>query len=768
MNGKWHLAAAAAVAAVLLVRFSVVALWFAVLFAAIILFAAVASRRSVPAVCSAIFILTSAVTVATNHFNRTELSPDASHFRGTIASLPVLDGNQWSFRLKLNRGETLRVVAYLDHRAQIPIVSRFRYGMECRLTGKLKKPEPPSNFYSFDYRKYLYRRHIHWILTPQAVSPHMCRNTGYSLFDRLHQWRGAGIRFIDHHFPPSIQGISEALLFGWKQNIPPPILTAYRNLGLIHLLAVSGLHVGMVIAALFALLLRLGLTKERSLELLLVLLPIYPFMTGASPSVVRACFMAMIILIAMRFRLRFHALDAISWAAIAMLLFHPSHVYQTGFQLSFLISFTLIVSAPAIMKRYESRFARMLAVSVIAQFASLPILLSQFYQISLLSLPLNLVFIPFITLFVMPLACVSFFAYLLVPPLGEWLANGLKFPLDAAHALLRMLDSHGWGLLVFGKPSIVVVLLMYGVIAYGLLKWEDRGGTMRMAVPFVLFAALGLYQWNAGVLSETGTVTMLDVGQGDSFLIELPHRRAVYLIDTGGTVSFEPQWKQQKKTFKVGRDVVLPELKARGIRRLDALILTHKDMDHLGGAKSLLKHMAIRQIMYGAGTVTAAAPKEVFRAAKAENVPIVRVEGGDSWHVNQSLFFVLNPVAGEREGNNRSIVIRARIGGLWWLFTGDLEKEGEQALLRSGQTLHADVLKVAHHGSDTSTNEPFLKKVDPAVAWISVGEHNRYGHPSAQVIHRLESHGVLVFRTDQRGAVRYRFGAGDDGFGWMH
>ncbi|HEX6922237.1 MAG TPA: DNA internalization-related competence protein ComEC/Rec2, partial [Bacillales bacterium] len=402
-----------------------------------------------------------------------------------------------------------------------------------------------------------------------------------------------------------------------------------------------------------------------------------------------------------------------------------------------------------------------------AQLAAFPILLYRFYSVSLFSLPLNLLFIPFISLFVLPLVAIGFFASLFVPFIGGPLLAVLAFVVRLAHGCLLEIDSWPLGMLVFGKPSLWFVFLLYGVIFYGFVVWETGGPKKRLAKPVFLFIAVCLFQWYSPYLSGSGEVTMLDVGQGDSILIELPHRRAVYLIDTGGQIAFDKEsWQTQKHTFKVGRDVVLHELKARGIRAIDKLILTHGDEDHTGGAKALLGNIRIGQILFGKGPVSETTAKQLLAHARLLGIPIVRVEEGMAWRAGKTTFSVLNPAEAGDE-NNRSIVIAARLGGLKWLFVGDLEEEGEQRLIQDYRNLDIDVLKVGHHGSKTSTTKAFLAETTPRAALISVGENNMYGHPSPVVIQRLKAFGVKVLRTDQNGAIRFEYDGEERTFTWV-
>ncbi|HEX7063855.1 MAG TPA: DNA internalization-related competence protein ComEC/Rec2 [Bacillales bacterium] len=765
MKGKWHFIGLSAIAGIS-VAAACVAWYIAFLPVAAFLVFCFWRKRRLPLVCSFIFSLAFCYFLYIDHSNVTLLSPKQTQFVGTIASLPELDGDQLTFQMKLASGEEVRVTYYLQRKSQVSPIRRYRFGMICSFPGKLAKPPGASNYYAFDYRKYLYRKHIHWQVTPDSLSGSTCRDTEYSLYDRIQHWRGAGIRWVESRFPTDIRGISEALLFGWRSNVSEDLLQAYRNLGLIHLLAVSGLHVGLVVGALYFLMIRFGITRERGLDLLFLLLPLYALMTGGSPSVIRACVMAMVVLAALRLRRRLHALDGISWAALFMLALNPYQLFETGFQLSFLVSFTLIVSAPFIQNRYPHPLSQLIAISIIAQLAAFPILLYRFYTISLLSLPLNLLFIPFISLFVLPFVSIGFFTSIFLPFLSAPLLAVLTFVIRLAHRLLLEIDSWHFGMLVFGKPPLWLVFILYAVIFYGFMIWES-GGRKRLAKPAVLFLGLCLFQWFSPYLSDTGEVTMLDVGQGDSILIELPHRRAVYLIDTGGQVGFEKEpWRLQKHSFNVGRDVVLHELKARGIRAVDKLILTHGDRDHTGGAEALLGKVRIGSILFGKGPISEKGAKRLLGQADRLGIPIIRVKEGMGWKSGQTSFSILNPIEAGDE-NNRSIVIAARLGGLKWLFVGDLEKEGEQRLIHDYSNLNIDVLKVGHHGSKTSTTEKFLDEISPRIALISVGENNIYGHPSPIVVKRLEEHGVKVLRTDINGAIRFQYNREMRKFSWV-
>lgn len=769
MRGRWHFVALAAIAGITSAFFQIdgkIVFAIPVVIAILVLWKGWAP----PAlwICLFTFFLAFYYFHFIDSGNTSDLSADKKRFTGKIVSLPELDGNHFVFRLKLANGEKVRVVDNFEDPRQISSFQSFRYGMTCHIQGELEKPRTTGNFYGFDYRAYLHKESIHWQLTADTLKQTSCQSGDYSFYDRLQQWRGSGIRWIEENFPANIRGISSALLFGERRGMSEELLTAYQDLGIIHLLAVSGLHVGLVVGALYFLMIRLGLTKERTRVLLLCLIPLYMIMTGAAPSVVRSGCMAMIVLLSLRFRHRFHPLDGVSGVAVLMLAVNPYALFQIGFQLSFLVSFSLIVSAPVIQRRYHTPIGQLIAISTVAQLAALPILLYNFYSISILSLPLNLIFIPFVSVFVLPFLFLSFFSSLLIPPLGELMTAFLSFVMHFAHGLLLWMQHVSWGTLNFGRPSLWMILLLYAVIFYGLLKWEKGGSKRRLGGAVLAFILVCMGQWCSPYLSSEGKVTMLDVGQGDSFLIELPHRKAVYLIDTGGTVRFNKEkWQERNDAFTVGEDILLPALKARGIRNIDRLILTHGDRDHIGGMEGLLERIRIEEVLYREGPIETPFAKKLLTNANDLGTRIVQVGEGDSWNVDKQTFSVLNPIGNERDKNERSIVIAARLGGLTWLFTGDMGHDGEKRLVEDYPNLDVDVLKAGHHGSKTSSTESFISHIDPDIALISVGRDNMYGHPNDEVVERLRDHHVKVLRTDLRGAFRFRFHGQERSFDWV-
>ncbi|GAB6249213.1 hypothetical protein BCSAG_05300 [Bacillus cereus] len=290
------------------------------------------------------------------------------------------------------------------------------------------------------------------------------------------------------------------------------------------------------------------------------------------------------------------------------------------------------------------------------------------------------------------------------------------------------------------------------------MVWERRAPKKIVCIVASVFLFISTCHYIYPYFRGSGSVTFIDVGQGDAILIRLPYDKGIYLIDTGGTLRVnKEEWQQKKHEFSVGNDVLIPFLQKEGIKTIDKLIVTHGDADHIGAAQELLSYIPVKEVVFGRKGKDAVLEKVVKKRALEKEMKITEVGEGESWSVNEAEFFVLAPKGKEKSENNASIVIWAKFGGLKWLFTGDLEEEGEKILVEAYPDLQVDVLKVAHHGSNTSSIEPFLNVIQPRVAIISVGKQNRYGHPHKEVIERFEKMGSAIWRTDKQGAISYVF-----------
>lgn len=635
------------------------------------------------------------------------------------------------------------------------------FGWQCKVGGTLTQPKTAKNENAFNYRRYLNHKRIFWILESTEMPLKGCIPEKYTLTMLIKQFRYYGIRDLFRHFPPETAALASALIYGDQSLIDVGTMNSYQKIGITHLLAISGLQVSMLIAMIFYLGIRFGATREAVTKFILFILPVYAVAAGGSPSVVRAVLMIFMVMAAIQGKtaVKLLPIDAISIAFCLYLLVDPFSIFDVGFQLSFAVSFVIIVSAPIILTRYHIGFAKMLAVTIASQLASLPILLYHFNGISLISIVANLIYIPLYSFLFLPsvyILAIWQFIFGTVPVLAVDLFTKLIIITDKFAKTLANLSFLDF---VPGRPTgLELAIYIIGLVLV-LVIWEKQYWLRDKRFVICLCCFLIIFQTALSKMNPVGEVSMIDVGQGDSILIHLPFGKGNYLIDTGGTLAFnEESWRKRADPFEVGKDVVVPFLKAKGIRKINKLILTHGDIDHIGGAFAVMNDIKIGQIILPAVAEPSDTEKKIMKLAVQKGIPVFLASTGDQWQVGSTHFLILSPdknFTGER--NLGSVALIARIGGLTWFFGGDLPKEGEEKIIKNNPNLSIDILKAGHHGSNTSSSELFLKRIKPKIAIISVGEKNRYGHPHKEVINRLIKNRILIYRTDKQGEIKYRF-----------
>jgi competence protein ComEC len=692
---------------------------------------------------------------------KTSIPDSTTSFVLTYNENPKIDGDMFQ-------------IAAIDERYKEKVVLRYKiksekekealsntnfYGHVCRVPGKLKKPSNAKNPNSFNYRSYLAAKQIFWIVEVQNNPSQNCAKTKSSPLNLIKELRFTGINYLEDTFPPEIASLSAALIFGDRSLLSPDVLTAYQRTGIVHLLAISGLHVSLLIGMFFYLGIRFGLTRQFMTDLLLVILPFYAILTGASPSVIRAVLMVFLVMIILKYnrQLKLSSLDAVSLTFMIYLFFSPTILFDAGFQLSFSVSFAIILSVSYILPSYNHSVQSMLAVSIIAQLSALPILLYHFFEVSFIGVAANLLYIPLFSFILLPGLYLLFFIQIIFHDVPMFFIYLLNKVISLANGLIEHLATYSAFRMVPGRPTWIM-LIIYVLLILGLFfSWEAKVYIRKKLLLPVLVVLLIGFQVTFNWINPYGEVTMIDVGQGDSILIRFPFGKGTYLVDTGGTIQFpEEEWKKNDKPFEVGRDVVVPYLKGKGITKIDKLILTHGDMDHIGGVFSIINEVKVKQIIMPAVAQPSDSELAIIQLAAEKEIPVVKVSEGSRWHCGESLFYVLGPEKNyQGERNSGSIAFFANIGGLNWFFGGDLDQKGEEEIIRKYPNLKIDVLKAGHHGSKTSTSQVFVNKLKPKFSLISAGENNRYGHPNQEVLNRLKDSNI--YRTDQQGAITYRF-----------
>ncbi|MGD6847149.1 DNA internalization-related competence protein ComEC/Rec2 [Rossellomorea aquimaris] len=668
--------------------------------------------------------------------------PETVDLQIVINDIPSIDGDSFVSLAQI-KNEKVLMRYYFSSEKEKRKFQHVKPGFLCEMKGQLTEPKPNKNPNLFHYKNYLAHRGVYWILDVQAFGG--CVDESRWKHALLHL-RFDGLKKIERDFPSSTVGVTQALLFGETGMVAEDTMKAFRELGVVHLLAISGLHVGLIFAILYYCLLRIGVTKESVTWICIVFLLCYIVLTGASPSVTRASSMLIVILLSRKVANKLSTIESLSIVFVVLVLYDPYYVFNVGFQLSFMVSFSLVVSSSIILNT-SSSISQLVKVTLVAQLSSLPIIIFHFYEFSLIGFFTNLLYVPLFSVIVLPL---TILVYILSV---EWLILLHRYLMDGIQWVSTIIASFPFSTIVMGKPPFLF-LIGYLIAIYVVFVWFEKKKYILSILLLIFWASIHML---INTYNPYGEVVFLDVGQGDATLIMLPYNRGTYLIDTGGEVQFpKEEWEERKNRFSVGEDIVVPFLKSKGVTSIDALILTHGDLDHIGGSEAVLEEMKVKEVLISPNSEEKGEMRKIMKIARKKKVPVKEAHYPYRWAGDNDGLHIVSPQDEEYEGNNDSIVLYGEIGSLKWLFTGDLEEQGEKEFIRNFD-LPIDVLKVGHHGSNTSTTEEFLVETNPSVAVISAGETNRFGHPHPEVVERLEIRGITIYSTGENGAITYRF-----------
>ncbi|MBP2017392.1 competence protein ComEC [Symbiobacterium terraclitae] len=671
-------------------------------------------------------------------------------------------------------------------RGRVRITQRYgqqpAFGERIAVSGRLAPPLGPRHPGGFDEAAYLARQSVYLVmesgpperLGPGALDPF--RRAAVAVRLRLE-----GV--LRQALPEREAALMAGLLFGSRSDLPDDVSAAFRATGVFHLLAVSGGNVALLVVPLLWLLRRAGLGRAAASALVIPAVLFFVFLTGASPSVLRAGLMAILVLAGDVLGRERDALNTLGAAAALLLVLLPGLLFDLGFQLSVAATLGILLLAGPIQRWLALRLARGLpegparllaeglSVTLAAQALVEPLSLHAFGVISPVAPLANLLVVPFVGLLV-PFGLAAVTAGLVLPP-AVWLLGLVgRWALAVLVYGVKALGSLPLAQVAVGHLPPGGVLLWYGAVLLAASPALRRALTGRLealwrrlrAAPagvcaagaLTLLAALGAgLSWRLALAGPPDRLQLvfLDVGQGDAILVRGPDGTAA-LVDAG--VAYEGR---SGSGFDAGAEVVVPYLRRAGVRRLEYLVLTHPDVDHVGGAEAVLRRVPVGQVRVS----TAAAPEPSYAralAAAAElGVPVRQAREGDVLPLGEGVWLqVLGPpevpLSGSRSDDNANCVaVRVVYRRVAALLACDLEADAEARLVDRGYDLSADVLKVAHHGSRFSTTERFLRAVSPRVAVVSAGRGNPFGHPHGEVLERLRAAGAEVWRTDQHGTV---------------
>jgi competence protein ComEC len=613
---------------------------------------------------------------------------------------------------------------------------KYQLGDYIKLKGLMIRPKNNTVFNLFNYKKYLYYNHIFYLFNIEKIT---LVNKNHRIFYSLKQ-------LIDNYinsFKYS-KGYIRTFVIGGTDDISSDMLNMYQQMGINHLFSISGMNVTFLSVVLISLLKKINVKELMRYIIVSLFLVIYMFLANNSPPIQRASIFFILAAINKIYYFNIKSLNIFLLTFIIVLLINPFVIYNIGFQFSFIISFCLILFQ-SLINKYKGYVTKLFIISLISFISSLPIVIYNFYQINIFSIVCNLFFVPYVTLILFPFAILTF----ILP----FLDKILFLLINLMEYLSKIMTNIKVGVIILSKPSLILVLIYYIIIMY-VLYMLTKGKFYTL----IYLVILMFFHYISSNFNPYTSLTIIDVGQGDSILIRLPYNKGNILIDTGGKLNIPiEKWRIRKKHFSLANNTLIPYFKSFGIRKIDYLIITHGHDDHMGEALSLIKNFKIKNVILSKVSNTEL-EKKLINYLNKKSLSYKLYGEGDVLNINRYKFYFLNPTNYNNiDVNNNSLVIYTKINNKKILLTGDISTKIEDKIINEYKLNNLYILKVAHHGSITATSELFLDNIKPEYAIIAVGLKNKFNHPDKTVLERLNSRNISLYLTSINGSIEYRF-----------
>lgn len=631
---------------------------------------------------------------------------------------------------KYYKDDIVHIVKHDGHDYELYTENFYEIGAVCIGQYDVNQPGVQRNFIKLDAGLRMLMNGINGRI--YDYTSFKCRQGTLSMGMRINAIRDAYIQHVlaatNHDYKFDMLTLS----IGNKSYIDSAFFDGLQKLGIYHLYVISGTHVAFVTGVLYFVLKRIRIPLEYIKVILICFLLLFLALNLFSPSVFRAVCMAVILLATSFFKHRPY-ITVISITAILQLLIGPNMIYNAGFQLSYVTTYFIILTRHYWLDRKP--FMQLVSITVISEVSTLLLILMHFNEISISGIVMNLFFVPLFSLVVFPSVILfNVLMFIGLSPLFDTLFHLLFSQLKMLILFLSNAVEHRIAVVNLHDVSIIILIMTSFLIIMFVCRMHLKKFLISIAV-FILTLAI-----NQNMSPDEFKVTMVDVGQGDSFVIQDLKNRKTLIIDTGG------RFYQESPHIRLSDQNILPYLKEQGVNRIDVLMLSHIDLDHSGEFEHIQSKKNISYVL--------ANPRDpAFMEFWNFDTPLVDMYGNRHIKIGNIEVMVLYPFVDtvSDDSNDSSIVALIQLGTYQFLFTGDVSTEVETALIREYNLSRVDVLKVGHHGSSTSTSEQFVKAVNPNIALISAGVDNRYRHPHTEVIETLSE--IKIFGTYEVGMV---------------
>ena len=638
---------------------------------------------------------------------------DETSITGKIISYSI-NGN----KLKINIKDQEEIIAtyYIETQEELAYLKEnIGIGKTITVNGSLNRPLNNTIPNTFNYKKYLYNNKIYYLFDAHSYSIKNDNNLLEKAKDYL----------IKRAYNSKNSEYLLVLVLGDKALISSDEYNTYQNNGTSHLLAVSGSHITVIL-----LVLSFFLKKSKEVPKLIIIsliLLFFAFVTNNAPAVNRAIYFFIINRINKLGNLKLSNIQVLFITAFILLLLDPFTLYDLGFIYSFCISFGIMYYSD---KLNGNIFIVTLKVSIIAFLFSLPISSYINYEINISSILINLIFVPWISYIVFPASIITFIFPIFNPILNILLS------------ITNVLNNIGEFISIFiNIPKMPLIIAFVLFILLLLMKNNKK-------YLYVIIIILGLIKLSP-LINSSYEIYYLDINQGDSAIIITPHKRDVIMIDTGGKITYEVEdWKKGNKTYNLS-DNTIKFLKSKGITKIDYLITTHGDYDHLGEAQNIVNKLTVKNVIFNNDTYNAL-ELELIDVLNDKNIKYY--QNVKTLNITNNTIYFFNDNLYDNENNNSNILYFS-IYGNKFLFMGDAGVKVEEDLMNKYNLENITVLKVGHHGSNTSSSKNFIDYINPLISIISVGRNNRYNHPNTEVLDNLSNR--IIYRTDINGTIKF-------------
>ena len=676
--------------------------------------------------------------------------------KGTIEEIIYNDEDMDKYIVNVEKIKNYKHGYFNNEKMILKVIGKkgFEIGDEVSVFGILKEPKKNTNPKLFNYKLYLQTKGIY---TTMTVKEHEIEKSGEKVLP-WHMKMKLNFRnnvelVCNTYLKKQNSSIMKAILLGDSSYLEERDYNKFRDLGLSHIMAVSGLHIGIISIFLITFISYIGIERRVNTVLTLIIIWIYGFLIGYPPSVLRALIMFTILFYSKIAFRRYDSLNTFLFTMFIVLVINPLWLFDIGFKLSFAATFFITSLTPIFRKKfypYNGRVMTSLYAILSVQIGLAPILVYYFNSISIISILGNFILIPLLSKSVVLGFILLLFSYF-NNGITLFIGKLLNILLNINHIISEGIYGLPLGKIRLLSPSMTGIISYYLIIfsMFKIIKLDKFNYYInKVIIAYLIF--LMLFNSVLPLVNNQIYISFIDVGQGDCILIE--DGNSHYLIDTGGNVF---------GNFDIGENILLPYLIKRGIFTLDGVFVTHFHDDHCKSLPTLMENINVKKVFIGHENKDNKLYNNILDVSKKESIPIYKLTKKDKIYINKnSCIEVLGPTEkflkqNVGDENNISLVLMLKAYDREALFTGDIEEKGEMHLLENSQNKKEKIefLKVPHHGSNTSSKEELINFFSPDYAFIQVGESNRFNHPSEEVLERYEKRNIKIFRTDESGLI---------------